>query len=72
VSAVVTPSVTQVDPADEGDVVFGPRAPEEHELLMVAAATPDAFIEKELTAGIVDLAYELRILLLAEMGRARV
>ena len=72
VPAVVTPAVTQVDAADEGDVVLGPGAPEEDELLMVAATAPHSFVEHELAAGFVDLVDELGVLLLAEVRDTRV
>ena len=68
VTGVVPAAVAQVDPADEGDVVVGPRrATDDDELLMMASTTPDALVEKNLAARFVDLADELGVLLLAEM-----
>ena len=48
VALVVAAPVAQVDAAHEGDVVLGPGASEQHQLLVVAPAAPDALVEHEL------------------------
>src|SRR5918994_962205 len=69
VTGVIPAAVAQVDPADEGDVlVRSRRATDDDELLMMASTTPDALVEKYLAARFVDLADELGVLLLAEVG----
>ena len=63
--------MAEVDAADERDVVLGSGAPEQHELLVMAPAAPHAFVEHQLTARLVHLAHERGVVLLAEVGLAR-
>ena len=72
VPVVVAPPVAEVDAADEGDVVVGAgRVAEEDQLLVMASAAPDPFVEQDLAAGLVDLAHEANVLLLGEVGLTR-
>src|SRR5205823_13685199 len=65
---VVTPTMAKVDPAGERHVAVGMRgAPDDHELLMVAAAPSDAFVQQHLAARLVHHLAQEDVLLLAEL-----
>jgi hypothetical protein len=73
VAGVIPPAVAEVDAPDEGDVVVGSRSTTgDDELLVMAAAPPDALVEQDLAARLVDLPDEIDVLLLAEMRLTRV
>ena len=73
VPGVVVSAVTEVDPTDEGDVVVGCwSTTDHHKLLVMASTAPDALVEEELATRVVDLSYELDVLLLAEVRLPRV
>src|SRR5689334_3487306 len=73
VARVVTSTMTQVDAAHEPDVfVRDPRALNDDELLMVAAASSHAFIENGLSARVIDDRRQVGVALLREVRLPRV
>jgi len=73
VTAVVVAAMTQVDPADERHVVVrSGSVAHNDELLVMASAATDAFVEKNPATGFVDLANEPGVLLLEEVRPTRV
>ena len=64
VLGVVAPPVTQVDPADEGDVLVGAAlSPYDEQLLVVRPAATHPLVEERLTTRLVDDGAEVAVLL---------
>ena len=67
---VVAPAVTEVDAADEGDVLLRPALPAyDEELLVVGPAAAHSLVEERLAAALVDDGAEVVVLLAVEPAR---
>ncbi len=70
---IVAPAVTEIDAADESNVVFGCcRVPCDDELLVVGATESHSLVEQDLAARRVDLLAQVAVLLGAETESVKV
>jgi hypothetical protein len=64
VQGIVSTTVTEIDPTDEGNVIFRCRSmTDEHQLLMVRSPSTNSFIEQYFAAGFGDLECQSSIFL---------
>ena len=72
VRCVVTTAMTQVDAADERDVLVGHvPAPYDDELLVVGPTAAHPLVQERLPTGLVDDGAEVVVLLAVELARVR-